>query len=202
MDGTIHFMRSSPPLLAPLFRSEGQARLLAALLLAGEELTLTDLADRADLAYATAHRETARLLDAGLLAQRRVGNTRLLSGNPDSPLLEPVRAILRVATGPVVLLRQELEALEGIRCAFLFGSFAARAHGVPGPAPNDIDVMVIGEPAVSAVYQACRSVSTEVGRVVNPTVMTPQEWAEQSGFVRDVKASPVVDVIGESSQWL
>ncbi len=188
--------------MAPLFRSDGQARLLAELLLTGEELSLTALAGRADVAYPTAHREVARLRDAGLLVERRVGNTRLLSGNPGSPLLAPVRAILLVAMGPVVLLRQELGGVEGIRSAFLFGSFAARALGVPGPAPSDIDVLVIGDPISSQVYQACRKVSDQVGRVVNPTVMTPQEWAAQTGFVADVKAHPVVDVIGEVSEWL
>lgn len=195
-------MRTSSPLLAPLFRSDGQARLLAALLLTGEELSLTDLAEQADLAYPTAHREVARLLEAGLLTERRVGNVRLVSGNPQSPLLAPVRTILLVSIGPVVLLRERLGPVEGIACALLFGSFAARARGVTGPPPNDIDVLVIGEPAARAVYEACRAVSEQVGRVVNPTVMTPDEWRSHTGFVADVKANPVVDVIGDSSAWL
>ncbi len=89
MEDSIHYMRTEAPLLAPVFRSDGQARLLSALLLAGDELSLTELAERADLAYATAHREVARLIDAGILAERRVGRTRLVRGNDDSPLAAP-----------------------------------------------------------------------------------------------------------------
>ncbi|MGB3762104.1 MAG: winged helix-turn-helix domain-containing protein, partial [Ornithinimicrobium sp.] len=77
-------MRTEAPLLAPVFRSDGQASLLSALLLADDELSLTDLADRAGVAYPTAHREVARLLDAGILVERRVGRTRLVRGNPHS----------------------------------------------------------------------------------------------------------------------
>ena len=39
-------MRTEAPLLAPIFRSDGQARLLAELLLTGGELSLTELAER------------------------------------------------------------------------------------------------------------------------------------------------------------
>ena len=62
----LHYMRTEAPLLAPIFRSDGQARLLSTLLLTGEELSVTQLAERAGLAYPTAHREVARLVDAGI----------------------------------------------------------------------------------------------------------------------------------------
>ncbi|MBA3338917.1 MAG: winged helix-turn-helix transcriptional regulator, partial [Geodermatophilaceae bacterium] len=145
-------MRTAAPPLAPIFRSDGQARLLSALLLAGDELSLTDLAKRADLAYPTAHREVARLIDAGILTERQVGRTRLIRGNPDSPLAAPLREILTVVSGPTVLLAEEFGRIDGIESAFLYGSFAARLRGVDGPVPHDIDVMVVGTPDVDAVY--------------------------------------------------
>jgi predicted transcriptional regulator len=69
-------MRTGARLLAPIFRSDGQARLLSTLLLTDEELSITDLAKQADLAYPTAHREVERLVDAGILRERQVGRTR------------------------------------------------------------------------------------------------------------------------------
>jgi hypothetical protein len=54
------------------------------------------------LAYPTAHREVARLVDAGILSERQVGRTRLIRANDESPLVHPLREILTVATGPVV----------------------------------------------------------------------------------------------------
>ncbi|MFE6558517.1 MarR family transcriptional regulator [Nocardioides sp. NPDC057767] len=189
-------MRSPAPVLAPLFRSEAQALLLSELLLPGEEMSMTDLAERAGLPYPTVHREVARLLDAGLLVDRRVGRTRLVRGNEQSPLLAPTREILLTVTGPAVLIREALEGLDGIERAFIFGSFAARAKGEPGPPPNDIDLMVIGTPDVRAVYEVCREVSASVGRTVNPTIMSPEEAEEQTGFLEEVRANPVIEIHG------
>lgn len=190
-------MREAAPLLAPLFRSDGQAQLLAELLIPAAEYSMAELSERSAIPYATVHREVSRLEDAGLLVERRVGNARLVRGNPDSPLLAPVRQILLTVTGPAVLIRQELDRLDGIECAFLFGSFAARAKGVEGPPANDIDLMVVGSPDPAAVYQACRRVSDQVGRIVNPTILSMEEWSENSGFLNEVRSSPIVEILGE-----
>jgi DNA-binding transcriptional ArsR family regulator len=190
-------MRTEAPLLAPIFRSDGQARLLSALLLTGEEMSLTDLAKRAGLAYPTAHREVARLADAGILSERKVGRTRLIRANGESPLVDPLREILTVTTGPVVILAEELSRIDGIESAFLYGSFAARMLGDAGPPPRDIDVMVVGEPDVDAVYEACARIEAAVHRPVNPTILTREEFAAPSGFLDNVRRGAAVPVIGE-----
>ena len=117
MENNLSYMRTGAPLLAPIFRSDGQARLLSALLLTGDELSLTDLAERAALAYPTAHREVGRLLDSGILRERHVGRTRLIRANDESPLVDPLREILTVVTGPVVILAEELARIEGVEAA-------------------------------------------------------------------------------------
>lgn len=191
-------MRTAPPLLAPLFRSDGQARLLAELFLSGsDELNLNELAERAGLAYGTVHREVGRLLEAGLLSERRVGQARLVRPNPESPLTQPVRDLLLVSAGPVPLLAGELREIAGVQAAFLYGSFAARMRGEPGDAPNDIDVMVVGTPDPMAVYDACRRVGDQVGREVNATIMTLDELQGRSGFLIEVRRGPTVPVIGD-----
>ncbi len=190
-------MRTEAPLLAPIFRSDGQARLLATLLLPGDELSISDLAERSGLAYATAHREVERLIDAGILASRSIGRTRLISGNSNSPLVSPLRDILAVIAGPVPALRQQLEAIPGILSVFLYGSFAARLRGEPGPDPNDIDVMVVGDPEPARVYDACERVQRLVSRPVNATILTSEEFHENSGFLETVRSRPVIHVMGE-----
>ena len=189
-------MRTEAPPLAPIFRSDGQARLLSTLLLTGEELSVTDLAKRAALAYPTAHREVARLVEAGILSERHVGRTRLIRAG-ESPLVDPLREILMVATGPVVLLAEELARIDGIASAFLYGSFAARTLGDAGPAPHDIDVMVLGEPDVDEVYEACARIEAAVHRPVNPTILTPKEFAAPSAFLDHVRSGRALAVIGE-----
>jgi hypothetical protein len=182
--------------LAPLFRSDGQARLLAELFLPGDaELSISDLAGHASLVYGSAHREVERLLEAGPLAERRLGNSRLIRPNPDSPLTAPVRDLLLVCGGPVPLVAAELSAIDGVETAFLFGSFAARMRGVPGDPPNDIDVMVVGAPDPTAVYAAARRVSHQVGRPLSPTIMSRGELQAHSGFLSRVKENPTVAII-------
>ena len=161
------------------------------------ELSLTDLAERAGLAYPTAHREVGRLLDSGILCERQVGRARLIRANAESPLVDPLREILTVVTGPVVILAEELARIDGIEAAFLYGSFAARLLGDAGPAPHDIDLMVLGEPDVDAVYEACTRVEAAVHRPVNPTILTPEEFAASSGFLDNVRSGSAVAVIGE-----
>jgi len=187
--------------MAPVFRSEAQARLLANLLLGGDELTLNQLAERSNVAYATAHREVARLLDAGILTERTVGRARLLAADPQSPLVSPLRQILAVVAGPVLYLTQELSAIDGVEVAFINGSFAARASGVVGPPPQDIDVLVIGSVDTEAVHAACERVEQIVGRPVNATIFTRDEVesGQYSGFLDQVATSPRLPVIGEWS---
>lgn len=194
-------MRTSPPLLAPLFRSDGQARILSCLFLGDEELSITELADRTGLAYATVHREIGRLLDAGLISEDVVGRTRVLRQNPSSPLHKPLRELLLIATGPVPLLKQELASVEGVQTAFVFGSFAARMKGKDGPAPHDIDLMVIGNPDPEAVYDVCQRVEAEVARPVNPVITTRKEFDQDSGFHQQVRDSPILPIIGDAPWW-
>lgn len=190
-------MRTEAPLLAPVFRSDGQARLLAELLLTGDELSITDLAKRAHLAYPTAWDEVQRLRSAGILVDRAVGRSKLIRANDQSPLVAPLRQILLVATGPVVLLAHELEQIAHVESAFLYGSFAARMLGVEGPPPGDIDLMVVGSPVAEQIYDACDRVSDAVGRPVNPTILTREEIAAESGFLRDVATKPTIAIVGE-----
>jgi DNA-binding transcriptional ArsR family regulator len=191
-------VRTSPPLTAPLFRSDGQARLLAEMFLSGaDELNLHELAQRAGLAYGSVHREVGRLLEAGLLVERRVGQARYVRPNPESPLTRPVRDLLLVSAGPVPLLASELRQIAGVDAAFLYGSFAARMCGESGDAPRDIDVMVVGSPEPMSVYDACQRVGDQVGREVNPTIMTLDELEEHSGFLTQVRRSPTVLILGD-----
>ncbi len=197
LENNLSYMRTEAPVLAPIFRSEGQARLLAAVLLDDDELSLTELAARADVAYPTAHREIGRLIDAGILDERQVGRTRMIRAADDSPLVAPLRDIITVTAGPVSLLRHELAAIDGIESAFLYGSFAARLEGQPGAAPHDIDVMVIGAPDLDALYAACERVEDAVHRPVNPTVLSSSEVAERTGFLDSVRAGAVVLLTGD-----
>lgn len=187
-------MRTATPLLLPIFRSAGQARLLARLFLPnGEGAALTKLATDVGLAKSRVSDELNRLEQAGLVESERVGNARIVRPNVDSPYYPELRSLILKAFGPVSVLTKRLREVEGVDEAFLYGSWASRYLGHEGPPPGDVDVLVVGFPDVHRVRGAAREAARELGREVNSTVLSRDEWDhESSGFVRTVRDRPLV----------
>lgn len=187
-------MRTAPPLLLPIFRSSGQARLLARLFLPnGEGATLSTLASDIGLAKSRVSDELNRLEQAGLVESERVRNARVVRPNADSPYYPELRSLILKAFGPVSVLARRLSDVDGIDEAFLYGSWASRYLGHAGPPPGDVDLLVVGSPDVHGVRGAARAAARELGREVNPTVLSREEWHDEaSGFVRTVRGRPLV----------
>jgi hypothetical protein len=138
--------RASPPPLLPLLRSRLQAEILTLVLLGpGKEWTLTGSASRTGASVSSVQREIARAEQAGVVSSRRPGNVRLVEAG-DSPLTTPLTELLLRSFGPRQVLAEELEGVEGIESAYLFGSWAARYAGEAGRPPADLDILVIGVP--------------------------------------------------------
>lgn len=190
-------MGAAVPPIMPIFRSQVQGELLAATLLAGDaEFSLTELARRIGAALSTVHREATRLETAGVLTSRRVGNVRFLRANPNSPAYGPLRELVERYFGVPVVITEEFADVDNIDELYIFGSWAARAQGLPGPEPNDIDVLVIGQPDRDATYESALRVERRVGKPVNVTIRTPEAWARKAdGFVQHVAASSLVPII-------
>lgn len=167
------------PLLAPILRSDVQGRLLAAILTDPDaEHTVTELAQRASTSLPTALRELDRAEAARLVTSRRLGNTRLVKADPASPLYQPLSHIVLATYGPPAIITRELAGVDGIERLYLFGSWAARYNGQPGPAPHDIDVLVIGRPDRDQVYEAAEAAERRLRVPVQVTVRSPEEWED------------------------
>lgn len=95
--------------------------------------------------------------------------------------------------GPLPALCEALADLPGVDEAYVFGSWAARISGEPGPFPADVDVLVIGAVPRLDVYEPVAAVEAVVGRPVNATVVDPARWRDGSdGFVTSVRSRPLV----------
>ena len=189
-------MSRPAPGLLPIFRSDHQLRLLGQLFLhADREQTIADLGAATSIPQQTVSREVERLVQAGLLEDRRQGRMHFVRPNPANPYYPELSGLLLKALGPRAVLADQLEAVAGIDKAYLFGSWARRYEGEPGAPPGDIDVVVIGEPDIDEVYEACRQAGAMLGQEVNPVILTAVEWgSRRSGFVRDVRSGPLVTV--------
>lgn len=184
----------------PIFRSRVQGELLAAVLLTSDaEFSLTELAQRIGAALSTVHREATRLEDAGVLTSRRVGNVRFVRANPSSPAYTPLRELVERYFGVPVVIAEEFGDLDGIVELYIFGSWAARTEGLAGPEPNDIDVLVVGQPDRDATYESALRVERRIGKPVNVTIRTPDAWARKAdGFLQHVAASNLIPIISAS----
>ena len=189
-------MRSPAPDLLPLFRSRHQADLLAWLYLHPDrEYTATELAARFGIALTTVLREAHRLVEAGLIRDRTVGRARLLRAATDHRAAAPLRQLLALTFGPQTVLEDVFAGVPGVRSVHIYGSWAARYSGVPGPPPGDVDVLVVGTPARADVYAASDAAQEKLGLPVNPTIRTVQQWQEPSdGLVAEIKAAPLTTV--------
>jgi predicted nucleotidyltransferase len=98
--------------------------------------------------------------------------------------------------GVVGLLSAALSKVPDVEEGWVFGSWAARYDGDPGPFPNDIDVLVMGEPDRGRLNRALRSVEKDLRVQVNPVVAGRAEWedATPTSFLGQVRARPRVRV--------
>jgi len=142
-------------------------------------------------------REVKRLTDAGVFLTRKQGNTRLVRLNPEYPLLVPLRQIVAATHGPQQVVRDKFAALDGVELVAIFGSWAARMSGQPGPMPADIDVLIVGDVDETNADLAAVDASREIGREINPVVVEASRWnSAADGFITEVRQRPLVVLHG------
>lgn len=190
-------MRSEAPALLPVFRSQLQADILAALLLNPErEYSLSDLARRFDAPLSTVHGEVKRLTDAGLLRRRDLGKSAMVRANTSNRLVEPLTELLFLSWGPLQVVAEEFAGLDGAERVLIFGSWAARYLQQRGPSPHDLDVLVVGHPARGEVYDAADRAQQRLGMPVNPVIRPAEVWREAADpLVQQIQSGPFVVVL-------
>jgi hypothetical protein len=95
-----------------------------------------------------------------------------------------------------------LPLFTGEQRAVIFGSYAARATGEPGPPPGDIDLLLIGDISFEDGYDLAHAASRELGMEVNPVIRTVEEWENDgTGFAAEVRARPTLVLKGPSAGW-
>lgn len=189
-------MRSEAPSLLPVFRSRTQAAVLAEVLLRpSEEFSLTDLARRVGAALSTVHAEVERLVRAEVFAERTVGRSRLVRANPENLAVRPLTELVALTFGPFGVVRDAFRVVPGVYRVVLYGSWAARYLGEPGPPPRDVDVLVVGTADRAAVYEAAEAAERVLRLPVNPVLASPKRFAAKDDtLMRQVNASPTVTV--------
>jgi len=161
------------------------------------EYSLTEVADAIGASLNAVHHETVRLTEGGLIHARKRGNLRLISAVTDSLLSRPLTDLLAVTYGPLPIITELLTTVDGIKEAYIYGSWAARYRGEPGPVPADVDVLVVGTPNLDDLDDIADQAQRTLRRPVNIRRVRPETWDDadpSDPFLRSVRSRPLVSV--------
>ncbi|MDY7580084.1 nucleotidyltransferase domain-containing protein [Herbaspirillum sp. RTI4] len=152
----------------------------------------------ASIGSGAVQRELARLEASALVTVRRVGNQKHYQANHEAPIFEELRSIVLKTFGVADVLRAALHSLWPlVDIAFVYGSLAKGTEH----ASSDVDLMVIGAVTSNAeLLEALLPAQAQLGRVVNPTLYTPDEFAQRvrdgRSFIVRVLEQPKIFVKG------
>ena len=158
---------------------------------------LNELMRLTSLSSAALQQELKRLTLAGLVQDSRVGNLRVFQANPASPLYPELVSLTRKTCGVAAVLAQGLAPLRPkLARALIYGSVARQEDN----ATSDVDLMLVGvDLSLADVLQSLQSSEEALGRKVNPTCYTLQEFeqrrADPASFVNKVLAQPTINLL-------
>lgn len=175
-----------------------RSRVLSALLLHPDRAVhVRELARLARTSPGSLHRELRTLSELGLIDRQTTGRQVSYQANARSPVFAELAGLLRKTAGLADVLRSALAPLaDQVSMAFVYGSMAdGSAH-----ADSDVDVMVLGSAGFADTTLALAATATSLGREVNPTPMTREDfarrWSAGDGFVRHVAAGSKIWIKG------
>lgn len=184
--------------LGTLFFGAYRRQVLGLLLLHPEEsFHLREIARITNTQPGTLRRELAQLAEAGVLSRERVGNLIRYRADPECPVYEELRGILKKTAGVVDLLREALAPLgERITAAFVYGSVASGGER----RASDVDVLVVGSVTFEEVVQALFPCQERLRREINPNVYRPDDFRKKrrakDAFLSRVLERPRLFILG------
>lgn len=171
-------------------------KLLSVLLLHPERsFFLSDLARHLQVGPSSLQRELGSLVSAGILKREAEGKHVYFQADPDCPVLPELQSLMIKTVGLVEALRQALQpTASDIRIAFVYGSLA-RGEAL---SESDVDLLVVGSIGLSRLSPLLRKVSHSLGREVNATVYSTDEFRRKASehFLRSVLDREKLFVLG------
>lgn len=147
-------------------------------------------------------RELADMAQVGLINATKVGNQKHFQANTQSPVYTELRGLVLKTVGLADVLRSALAPLVNrIDTAFVYGSMANQQD----TAQSDVDVLLVSTTLSYAdVFGALENASQQLKRNINPTLYTPDEFAQRldqdQAFITRVMQQPKIWLIGELEQ--
>lgn len=160
-----------------------------------------ELVDKAGIGTGTVHRELGKLSGAGLLTVKNIGNQKHYQANPDSPIYEELKGIIRKTFGISELFKEVLTPHQNsIRLAFIYGSVAKGSDSTT----SDIDLMLISDKITYPdLLVSFADLENELGKKISPTIYSVEEFRNKrdskNSFVTRVINQPKIILIGSEN---
>lgn len=143
----------------------------------GRSFYASELIERTGSGSGAVQRELKRLASSGLVTVKRIGNQKHYQANPDSPVFEELRGLVRKTVALAEPIRAALASLaDRIDLALLYGSVAKGTD----TATSDIDILIVADGVIlEDIYSALAPVEADLDRKISPTLYTPKEFADR-----------------------
>lgn len=194
---------ASDPIAAGLFGATRQAVLRLLFGHVDQRFYQRQIVREVGLGYGAVQRELERLTRSGILIRTVEGHQSYFQANPDCPVFDELRGLIRKTFGVAGVLRAGLEPVaDRIRIAFIYGSIATGGE----TAESDVDVMVIGDDiTLGDVAAGLSDAQRTLRREVNPSVYRTDEFSRKLAvghhFVTSVAAGPKVFLVGDEREF-
>lgn len=143
---------------------------------ADKSFYVRQIARHVNASVGAVQRELKKLAEVDLIVRTSVGNQVFYQVNQRNPVFAEMKALVGKTVGVFDILRSALEQLaERVSIAFVYGSVARQEE----KAESDIDLMIIGAVELDDVLPRLSDSETTLGRAVNPTVYSAQEFTKK-----------------------
>ena len=162
---------------------------------------LTDLARHLRVSPSSLQRELASLVSGDLLISRKDGKRVYYKVNQDCPIVEELQTIFVKTSGIADVINSSLKRFsDKIKIAFVYGS-VARTEEL---STSDVDLMIVGNVGLADLAPGLRRAEKALGREVNPTIYSPQEFFKRrkkgDSFINTVLSDSKIFLKGNDSE--
>lgn len=177
----------SEPALSELIFQKGKLKILRELLdNPGKDYSIKSLSDDSGASYDLTYRFSQNLIDLGILSSKKVGNSKILQLEENSPYTQKLRELIKIDSEP---LRQEAKKyaqevevkISGVKTVVLFGSVA---KGTP-KLDSDIDILILVKKEVEEKEQDANRIASKYEREKNVTIVPMVETVPE--FEKDLR---------------
>lgn len=141
------------------------------------------------------YKKLIQLKEAGIVTDEFQGKERYFFLNKKYPFLKEYKKIILKGLGFEKVLKERLKELNGIKSAYLFGSYARDNLSVE----SDIDILIVGTPDVVKLQKALLETQQLTGREINSVEMTEKEFKqrikEKDPFLEDVFSKKHIKIL-------